>query len=1327
MASQSKLSAHARNIPAPRQYAEPENIVVTSKTSADTTMRLKIKPISLMVFALFAQPLFTSVAFAQQAEAQDLLVLISSNELASSVLNNEVSEASTQQTAQLKKKALQAKEADEINSTSTTSIVKRGPATSKIILADASVKEIDSTNKQNTAPAITEIPSNSRQYGITKKTLLAAEVTDASPVGTSAGAKESAKEAAKDKGKNDLPLNLELKEITVKAKRFLQVGPMPGLGLTKEEIPGNVQSLTVKQIKESHSLSIADLMNTQLQSVSVNDYQGNPFQMDVNYRGFTASPQLGTAQGISVFLDGIRVNEPFGDVVNWDMIPMNALAGLEVFPGSNPLFGLGTLGGALSMRTKSGFDNPGVDVEVLAGSYGRKQLQLSGGTNNGVIAGFLSGNFFMEDGWRDNSPSKVNQVFGKAEWQNEVAQMSFSGLYAGNKLTGNGLLPEQMADQNRSQVYTSPDVSKNDLLQFQLSGIFNVSDTFNVTGMVYHRKSNRKSKTTDVNENFDGYATPANRAAGKQVLQGFSDINNDGLPDYNVFPLNVAAGPDGRALDVNGIASGDPGFDINNLAIGTNFYNTVVAGQDTFVANDGSGTIVPRWVLDPRAGDVGAIFDTINPYNGDGGTYNATLPNSYYQQALDQWKNKITRQTLTGGIDTTVSGPPFPGVDENGSAIQNSAYYFPWLNAGVVDFAYFTNAAGFLNKLTTLQSINDALRDPNIAILDRPDGTGLVAGLVALDQYGNISPINRDGASPDSVGNTGIGTGYIPGTPTALITETAIDQLSTGGSLQLNWNLEQHKFMVGASIDKAEAQYASLQYLGLLDANRNGAASPDELGYEYYARDKAHALSLNDFDGNSVTKSLYTSETWSPTKSVNITAAARFNHTTINNYLAVNSQTNRDLTSYLNLLDAFALCNGSDTNGDGVVDAENCPTGIPDANLPDQATLLQNFGVFDPGEKEKFKYRSFNPALGATWQVDETLNVYVNWNRGARTPTVIELGCAYDDSPVALPGTNPVQYVPRSLAQRRTCNLPSTLSGDPYLKQVRSTTYEIGARGYLTSDIEWNAAVYRTNLKDDIYFVSVNPSQSFFQNIGDTRRQGLEMGLKGKVGKASFGLNYSLTDATFQSAFRLDSPNNSSAGTNELENRAAYVNGLPVREVDYQKIKVKPGNRMPGIPLHNLNANVSYDLTDKWTVGLNAVMHSGAFVRGNENNKHKAGALAPIQTTCFIAGIEAPCDVPRADAREGTTAGFTLFNFQTRYKLDKGLTLGLQVNNLFDKEYASAGRLGLNAFSPSVNGAIGASGFNYNSSEWQGTSFLGLGAPRSAYVTLTYEFNPSGK
>lgn len=1104
---------------------------------------------------------------------------------------------------------------------------------------------------------------------------------------------------------------IQLDQINVRAKRFYEIGPLPGLALTKEEIPGNVQSITAKEIKESHALNISDLMNQKLQSVSVNDYQGNPFQMDVNYRGFTASPQLGTAQGISVFFDGIRVNEPFGDVVNWDMIPMNAISSLDVFPGSNPIFGLGTLGGALTMRTKSGFDGDSLDAEILAGSYGRKQLQVSAGSNNGVIAGFASGNFFMEDGWRDNSPSKVNQIFGKAEWQNERARMGLSMLYAGNKLTGNGLLPEQMAAQDRSQIYTSADESKNDLLQFQLSGVWDVTDTFNITGQIYNRKSKRKSSMADVNENFGGTDGRPNRASvrdpNRQLLYGLPDINRDGLPDYNNYAYNVAADANGNPLTNSGTVCDvfvDPSC-ANDLAIGTNFNTQANANQAQVTSNDGSGNLVWNWTYDPRRN-----LDDISQPSNVPNAFNAPVTAQYNQLVHDIFNN-FGIYFHSNQQQITQSNVPHPGTG------SNTYSYEPLQgNGGSGILGAYTDEAGFFHDYWEL------LVPINSANITNPVGD--TGGLSSIPSYGplatsaNAPSIFRDGKYGGGAGY--LDTGYIEGTPTAIFTDTQIDQLGKGASLQLNWNLDKHKFMVGGSMDKADTTYESKQYLGLLDENRRGYIAPELLGWEYYANTPEKGYALNDFKGDSLTKSLYLSETWTPTKTLNITASARYNRTYVNNQLSVARLSSyTDVNTILNYLNLIQLC--TDDNNDGTIDPNTeCPNGLDQAIVPfDPITFPtddagQNISTLRPPEKEKFKYRSFNPSLGVTWQANESLNVYGNLGRGARTPTVIELGCAYDPTPLS-------DGRPRSLAEQRVCNLPGALAGDPYLKQVRSTSYEVGARGRLTDDVEWNASIYQTDLTDDIYFVAVNATSSYFQNVGDTRRRGLEMGVKGKAGNARFGLNYALTDATFQSPIDILSAHNSSAGN-------VYDINSNTDQGTYGKIKVKPGNRMPGIPLHNLNANFSYDVTDKWTIGLNAVMHSSAFVRGNENNKHRAGAASPLVgpfCTDAITGVSGiTCSVPRADFGPGKTAGYTVFNLQTSYKITPEWTFGMQVNNLFNKEYASAARLGVNAFSPSIRGAIGAGGFNYNSADWQGASFLGLGAPRSAYFTLTYQFLP---
>jgi len=1189
------------------------------------------------------------------------------------------------------------------------------------------------------------LPSSAAKYDKSGSILLSAKDGDDNKVGTSAGAKEYARSLAKDKGKNDLPIGIQLQDIQVRAKRLYEIGPLRGLALTKEEIPGNVQSISAKEIKESHALSISDLMNSKLQSVNVNDYQSNPFQMDVTYRGFTASPQLGTAQGLSVFLDGVRVNEPFGDVVNWDMLPLNALAGLDVFPGSNPIFGLGTLGGALSMRTKSGFDAKEGTIEALGGSFNRKQIQGSVGGNNGVIAGFVAANIFNEDGWRDNSPSKVNQLFAKGEWRNEKLQLGLSALYAGNELTGNGLLPTEIAQQDRSSVFTSPDVTKNRLLQFQLTGLWDVTDTFNITGQIYKRKSRRNSSTGDMNGDFGGAVTRRPNP-GENVSPGYADIDRDGLPDPVGRVANVAISQGGYTLDANGnpeqISGGfqqigvdqdgnpiieevfinNPAFDASNLAIGTNFNTAVSANQGTQDIYDNDGNFVKTVPLWGNGQLVDGTFATSS-------LNNPTLPDTFKQAALTVWANRSALRTLPAlensvGLNTTNENGLFTFFSPNLSDLGN-------FDAG------FVNNNGFYVALNYVAIVVPTNPDGS-PILRAPDGsnTGLGKPLAVLvvDPVTGI-PLQRNGADFNGDGNPsliGKGTGYACDangqncTPTALITKTEIEQVTDGGAIQFNWNLEKHKFMIGASIDSSDASYNSAQYLGLLDNKRNAVLDPGRIGYEYAAA--SNPLGLNNFGGNSITKSLYFSETWTPVKEWSFTGAGRYNQTFVKNELAINNILGiAGPNRFLNFYNLGVLCN--DNNNDGTVTADECPAG---EILPFTVERANGLGAIGKGETEKFSYYSFNPSLGATWQPHETLNLYANWNKGARTPSVIELGCALDDTPV--PATTnadgtPASYRPRSLMERRFCSLPSTLAGDPYLKQVRSETMELGARGYLTPELQWNATVYNTDLTDDIYFVSFTPDRSFFQNIGNTRRRGFETGIQGKVGKASFRLNYSLTDATFQSGFLTASPNNSSAGT--LVQGDSLVASLT--PTGYQQISVKPGDKIPGIPLHNLNASFNYEVTPDWNVGFTAILHSSAFVRGNENNKHRAGPASPIVGACSTIvtdenGLQTGSNCTSSIARPafrygGKTAGYAVFNLNTSYKLTKGLTAGLQISNLFNREYQSAGRLGLNPFSPSINGLVGANGFNYNSNDWRSSTFLAPGAPRAAYFTLTYDFD----
>ena len=182
----------------------------------------------------------------------------------------------------------------------------------------------------------------------------------------------------------------------------------------EKNIIGSAQYVSVKDITRAQATSLADHMRNQLVSVNINDVQNNPFQPDVQYRGFTASPLLGLPQGISVYLNGVRFNEPFGDTVNWDLIPLAALNSAALYSGSNPAFGQNTLGGALSLKTKNGFTYTDNEADVRFGSFGQQQYTIQSGGNDGNWGYYFVANSYQEDGWRDYSQSELKQAL--ASW-----------------------------------------------------------------------------------------------------------------------------------------------------------------------------------------------------------------------------------------------------------------------------------------------------------------------------------------------------------------------------------------------------------------------------------------------------------------------------------------------------------------------------------------------------------------------------------------------------------------------------------------------------------------------------------------------------------------------------------------------------------------------------------------------------------------------------------------------------------------------------------------------------------------------------------------------
>ncbi len=297
--------------------------------------------------------------------------------------------------------------------------------------------------------------------------------------------------------------------------------PLPTLGIPKDQVPSNVQGGTSKQIEKQNTLSIADFMNQNIGNLNINEIGTNPFQPDVNYRGFTASPLLGTPQGLSVFQDGVRINEPFGDIVNWDLIPQGAISSMNLIPGSNPLYGLNTLGGALAIRTKSGRQHPGLGVEAYGGSFGRRAGEIEYGGKTGAIDYYVLGHVFQEDGWRDFSPSDVKQLFAKVGYETATLDFDFSLTHADNDLIGNELVPVSFFERRRESVFTLPDQSLNEMTMLNLTGSWFMNDNIQLAGNIYHRRSDRKGLNGDSNDDFEDSANDG--ATGANGGLGFND------------------------------------------------------------------------------------------------------------------------------------------------------------------------------------------------------------------------------------------------------------------------------------------------------------------------------------------------------------------------------------------------------------------------------------------------------------------------------------------------------------------------------------------------------------------------------------------------------------------------------------------------------------------------------------------------------------------------------------------------------------------------------------------------------------------------------------
>lgn len=293
---------------------------------------------------------------------------------------------------------------------------------------------------------------------------------------------------------------------------------------------GQTQTLSSEDLGLTPNRSLAEILRAQFTSVNINHVQNNPFQPDVQYRGFTASPLLGLPQGVSIYLNGTRFNEPFGDTVNWDLIPLEALDNAVLFSTSNPVFGQNTLGGALGLNTKTGYTFTGTQLDASLGEHGRKELTVQSGINNDDWAAYVLASHYEEDGWRDYSPSEVTQVLGTLSKKIGQHQINLTYLNVNSELLGNGAIPIDLQEfAGAGAVYTHPDKTSNALDFAALNGTFMLAENTSLQANIFLREN-----ITDSINGDDSDFGPCFLRENVITLCELEDEDDDDDDDYDL-------------------------------------------------------------------------------------------------------------------------------------------------------------------------------------------------------------------------------------------------------------------------------------------------------------------------------------------------------------------------------------------------------------------------------------------------------------------------------------------------------------------------------------------------------------------------------------------------------------------------------------------------------------------------------------------------------------------------------------------------------------------------------------------------------------------------
>lgn len=305
--------------------------------------------------------------------------------------------------------------------------------------------------------------------------------------------------------------------------------PLLGSGVDRDKVPAETTVLNSKDISRDGNADMLNALNQQVPGVNLDSASGNPFQPSLFYHGFQASPLQGNAQGLAVYVNGARFNQPFGDTVNWDLIPDIAIDHINL-EGSNPVFGLNALGGALAVQMKNGFIYHGGEVDALGGSFDHYEGDMQYGVQAGNVAAYIAARGLNEGGWRNPQSSDLANFFGDLGWRGSKGELHVDLTYANTRLNGPGTSPVQQLEADPSATFTGPALLTNRYTRLNVTGNVNLSDTTSVQGDIYYEYLMQKFANGAVAD-----IGPCNNGSGNLCESPgvfATDVNGNPIPDF---------------------------------------------------------------------------------------------------------------------------------------------------------------------------------------------------------------------------------------------------------------------------------------------------------------------------------------------------------------------------------------------------------------------------------------------------------------------------------------------------------------------------------------------------------------------------------------------------------------------------------------------------------------------------------------------------------------------------------------------------------------------------------------------------------------------------